>query len=141
MAVTTSQTKIKLNDGSTSNTTVSSVIKWAKKHLEKSNISGYGTITVTAVLQLLIDDMTLDLEPHIIAEPVATNDKSYVREVFASLTPDQAKKYGDGKKFSALILIQIVMKTIADTKMAVYTTKATEFSSFNATVEAHHDML
>ena len=60
MAVTTSQTKIKLNDGSTSNPTVSSVIKWAKKHLEKSNISGYGTIT--AVLQLLIDDMSMDLD-------------------------------------------------------------------------------
>ena len=53
------------------------------------------------VLQLLIDDMTLDLEPHIIAEPAATDDKSYVREVFASLTPDQAKRYSDGEKVSA----------------------------------------
>ena len=46
MAVTTPQTKIKLNDGSTSNPTVSCVIKWAKKHLEKSNISGYGAVTM-----------------------------------------------------------------------------------------------
>ena len=72
------------------------MIKWAKEHLEKSNISGCGTIA--AVLQHLIDDMTLDLEPHIVAEPAATDDKSYVLEVFASVTPDQAQKYGDGEK-------------------------------------------
>ena len=79
MAVTTSQTKIKLADGSTSNPIVSSATKWAKNHLEKSNISGY--VTITAVLQLLIDDiidMTMDLEPHILAEPAASDDKSYV---------------------------------------------------------------
>ena len=68
------------------------------------------------------------LTPHITAEPAAADDKSYAREVFASLTPDQSKKYGGGEKVSALTLIQNVMKTIADTKMAVYVTKATEFS-------------
>ena len=87
MAVTTAQTKIKLADGSTSNVTVSAALKWARKHLEKTNISGYGTITI--VLQMLIDDMTMDIVPHIIAEPVTTDDKSYIREVFASLTPEQ----------------------------------------------------
>ena len=75
MAVTTAQTKIKLNDGSTSNPTVSCVrvIKWAKKHLEKSNISGYGA--VTTILQLLIDDMSMDLTPHITAEPAVSDDQ------------------------------------------------------------------
>ena len=45
-------------------------------------------------------------------------------------------KYGDGEKISALTLIQNVMKTIADTKMVVKITKATEFSSFTAIVDA-----
>ena len=57
--------------------------------------------------------------------------------MFASLTPDQAKKYSDREKVSTLTLVQNVMKTVADTKVAVYITKATDFSSFTATAEVH----
>ena len=133
MAVTTAQTKIKLNDGSTSNPTVSCVIKWANKHLEKSNISGYGA--VTTVLQLLIDDMSMDLTPHLTAEPAISDDASYAREVFASLTPDQIQKFGGGEKASALTLIQNVMKYVADMKMTVYVSHATSFNAVSATVD------
>ena len=63
MAVATSQTKIKLFDGSTSNPTVSAALKWARKHVEKANIAGFGALTAT--LQKLIHGMTVDLAPHI----------------------------------------------------------------------------
>ena len=135
MAVTTAQTKIKLNDGSTSNPTVSCVVKWAKKHLEKTNISGYGT--VTTILQLLIDDLSMDLTPHITAEPAVSADKGYAREVSASLTPDQIQKFGGGEKESSVLLIQNVMKYIADMKMSVYVTHATAFNAVSSTVDAH----
>ena len=53
--------------------------------MEKANIAGFGTLTAT--LQKLIDDMTMDLTPFITAEPALSDDRAYVREVFASLTP------------------------------------------------------
>ena len=129
--MTTAQTKTKLNDGSTSNPTVSCVIKCARKHLEKSNISGYGA--VTTILQLLIDDMSMDLTPHITAEAAVSD----AREVFASLTPDQFQKFGGGEKESAVILIQNVMKCIADMKMSVYVTHATSFNAVFSTIDPH----
>ena len=135
MAVSTAQTKIKLVDGSTSNVTVSAALKWTRKHLEKTNISGYGTITT--VLQMLIDDMTMDIVPHTIAEPVTTDDKSYIREVFASLTPEQVEKYGDGETKSSVTLIKNVLEKVADTKMSIYVTHATTFNAFSATIDSH----
>jgi virulence-associated protein VapD len=135
MAVATSQTKIKLFDGSTSNPTVSSVLKWARRHMEKVNIAGFGTLTAT--LQKLIDDMTMDLTPFITAEPALSDDRAYVREVFASLTPDQIKKYADGEVNSALTMMQNVMKSIADTKMSIYITHATTFSNVSTTIDSH----
>ena len=59
-AVTTSQTKIKLSDGST-NPTVCAAIKWARKHMEKSNISGFSTLT--NVIRELTGDITFDVTP------------------------------------------------------------------------------
>ena len=138
MAVATSQTKIKLFDGSTSNPTVSAALKWARKHVEKAKIVGFGTLTAT--LQKSIDDMTMDLAPHITAESALSDDRAYVREdgeVFASLTPDQIKKYADGETTSALTMVQNVLKSIADTKMSIYITHATAFSNVSTTIDSH----
>ena len=78
----------------------------------------------------------MDLTPHITAEL----HKSYTREVFASqpsLTPDQIQKFGGGEKESAVILIQNVMKYIADMKMSVYVTHATSFNVVSSTIDPH----
>ena len=86
---------------------------------------------------MLIDDITMDLAPFITAEPALSDDRAYVREVFASPTPDQIKKYADGETTSALTMMQNVMKSIADTKMSVYITHATTFSIVTTTIDSH----
>ena len=63
--------------------------------------------------------------------------KSYTREGFASLTPDQIQKFGGGEKESSVILIQNVMKYIADMKMSVYVTHATSFTAVSSTIDPH----
>ena len=133
-AVTTSQTKIRLSDGST-NPTVNATIKWARKHLEKVNISGFNTLT--AVLRKLGDDITIDITADIIAEPVRTDDALYVSEVNASLTPEQLDKFSDDERHSAVTLIQNVLKNVADTKTAVYMPHISAFSSFSSTFDDH----
>ena len=133
-AVTTSQTKIKLSDGS-ANPTMGAAIKWARKHMEKSNISGFSTLT--KVIRELTDDITFDITPEIIAEPVATDDATYVAEVNASLTPEQQEKFGDNQKASAVTLIQNILKNVADTKIAVYMARINAFSSFSSTYDEH----
>jgi hypothetical protein len=103
--------------------------------MEKSNISGFSTLT--NVIRKLTDDITFDITPEIIAEPVATDDATYVAEVNASLTPEQQEKFGDNQKASAVTLIQNILKNVADTKTAVYMPHISAFSSFSSTHDEH----
>ena len=70
-AVTNASTKITLFNASSSRPTVFATMKWAKKHLEKVNLNG---LSLTRAVQMLLDDATMDVEPHILAEPSRGSD-------------------------------------------------------------------
>ena len=127
MAVTSAQKVIALCDGSSSRPTVGAVIKWLKKHRDKVNTTGFPLLRV---IQLLMDDFDLELAPHIIADPALTADAAYVREVIASLTPEQYEKYGDNEQTSAMKLIQNVLRNVADMKVELYVHYVGEFVAF-----------
>ena len=80
----------------------------------------------------------MDLAPFIIAEPALSDDSAYIREVFASLTPDQIKKYADGEANSTLTMRQNVMRYIVGTKMSIYITHATTFNNVSKTIQELH---
>ena len=116
-AVTSANSKVQLFNSSDKRPTVSSAMRWAKKHLEKSNTGGF---YLTGVIQLLIDDATVDLSPHILVDPARTSDASYVREVLSSMTAEQIEKYGSNEVNSAVKLMKSVIANIADYKMDEY---------------------
>ena len=90
-AVTNANTKITLSSASSSRPTVSAVMKWTTKHLEKVNLSG---LSLTRAVQMPLDDATMDVDPHILADSSRGSGNFYVREVLASLTSDQFDKFG-----------------------------------------------
>ena len=133
-AVTNASTKVTLFNASSSRPTVSAAMKWAKKHLEKVNLSG---LSLTRAVQMLLDDATMDVEPHILAEPSRSSDNFYVREVLASLTPDQFDKFGGAEVTSALKLMQKVVLSVADYKMDPYIAHVSAFNAYEGTVDAN----
>ena len=89
-AVTSANSKVQLFNSSDKRPTVSSAMRWAKTHLEKSNTGGF---YLTGVIQLLIDDAIVDLSPHILVDPARTSDASYVREVLSSMTAEKIENF------------------------------------------------
>ena len=101
-AVSNATNKVQQFTSSDKSPTVSSAVKWAKKHLEKSNTGGF---YLTDIIQMLTDDATVDLSPHILVMPASSSDRTYIREVLSSMTAEQINKYGSGEVESALKLM------------------------------------
>ena len=135
MAVTTSQTKIKLFDGSSSRPSMNACIKWTKKHVEKANISGFPTVSM--ICNKLTQDINMELAPELLAEPARSDDAAYAREVLSSLTPDQFEKYGDTERLSGCLLLQNVLKSVADSKTPIYVHHITAFAALQVTPDSH----
>ena len=132
-AVTSASTKIQLFNSSDKRPTVSSTVRWAKKHLEKSNAGGF---YLTSIIQMLVDNAKVDLAPHILVMPASTSDRAYAREVVSSMTADQMEKYGSGEVDSAVKLIQTVILKIADFKMDEYIHNVAAFNSYEGSTDA-----
>ena len=137
-AVTSANSKVQLFNSSDKRPTVSSAMKWAKKHmhLEKSNTQA-GGFYLTGVIPLLIDDATVDLSPHILVDPAHTSDASYVREVLSSMIAEQIEKYGSSEVSSALKLMQSVIANIADYKMDEYIHHVSAFNAYEGSTDAN----
>ena len=133
-AVTSANSKVQLFNSSDKRPTVSSAMRWAKKHLEKSNTGGF---YLTGVIQLLIDDATVDLSPHILVDPARTSDASYVREVLSSMTAEQIEKYGSNEVNSAVKLMKSVIANIADYKMDEYIHRVSAFNAYEGSTDAN----
>ena len=133
-AVSNATSKVQLFTSSDKSPTVSSAVKWAKKHLEKSNTGGF---YLTGIIQMLIDDATVDLSPHILVMPASSSDRTYIREVLSSMTAEQIDKYGSGEVESALKLMQSVILKIADFKMDQYIHNVAAFNSYEGSTDAN----
>jgi hypothetical protein len=81
-------------------------MRWCRKHLEKSNTGGY---YLTGVIQMLVDDASVDLGPHILSDPARSSDAAHICEEISSLTAEQMDKYGSAELTSALKLMKSVV--------------------------------
>ena len=83
---------------------------------------------------MLLDDATMDVELHVLAEPSRGSDNFYVREVLASLTPDQFDKFGGAEVTK---LMQMVALFVVDYKMDPCIAHVSAFNAYEGTVDAN----
>eukprot|EP00656_Telonema_subtile_P056584 TRINITY_DN9070_c0_g1_i3.p1 TRINITY_DN9070_c0_g1~~TRINITY_DN9070_c0_g1_i3.p1 ORF type:complete len:231 (+),score=37.79 TRINITY_DN9070_c0_g1_i3:153-845(+) len=100
-----------LNGGKSGRPTMAAVHEWQKAHEEYQSEASFG---LGEVIREIRKNCKLDIDAHISAEPVSSNDGLYYKKVKASLTISQYEMYGGGENASGLRLMCNVSVHVAD---------------------------